>query len=40
MWVELTGSPKVVAIKTVMADASATQYARGALSFVIFSPTV
>ena len=28
IWVELTGKPKYVAIKTVIADDKATQYAR------------
>ena len=38
--VELTGSPNVVAIKTVIADDIATQYALGAFNLVIFWPTV
>ena len=38
--VELTGNPSVVAIKTVIADEMATQYALGAFNLVIFWPTV
>ena len=40
IWVELTGNPSVVAIKTVIADDNATQYALGAFNLVIFCPTV
>ena len=40
IWVELTGNPNVVAIKTVIADDNATQYALGAFNLVIFCPTV
>jgi len=38
--VELTGKPKVVAIRTVIAEDKATQYALGAFNLVIFWPTV
>ena len=40
MCVELTGNPSVVAIKTVIAEDMATQYALGAFNLVIFWPTV
>ncbi len=36
MWVELTGNPNVVAIRTVIADDKATQYALGGFNLVIF----